>query len=247
MEQQSEQVPRVHEGLSSVDNNIATNGPDMSSMASNDSKRTDLLGGDLGVHLEINFKLLENRVCSLKQRLPLIEQSTTFLQSMLSNNISRDRSKILGSNSEATVFDTSAASSDSETLTGSSSHRGLSESTKMAHLGKELRTLLPKNCNIRIPFEAPSKAAHSTTFSKEMNAPSDSASSGSGKARFNESFLNEETLYSPGEFDHTGYLFDAQADGSHDTDLIGVWNKWRIRCRRYDTRKLIGIDRSSSL
>ena len=210
MEQQSEQGPHIHGGPSSADNSTARNGPDMPSRVSADTQRTNLLAKDLGVSLEIGFKLLENRVCSLEERLPLIEQSTTFLQSMLSSNVLKNQSNIFSTNSKTPAFDTNLGSSDSETLTGSGSQGGLSEPTKITYLEKQLRTL-PPDYNLRISLEASSNAAHSATLSKDMNAPSNPASSESGMTTLNGSLPNGGTPCLSGEFDSTDYLFAAHS------------------------------------
>jgi hypothetical protein len=173
--------------------------------------------------LRTNIQLLETRVDSIEERLPLVEQATIFLHTMLSRTLELEKKTPALSKSKTTSSRSSnePCSSTSESPPSSA---GLSGKTESADFEEQVRMMLLTG-KLRISLSDPTKQGQSGN-----------SFPGKGKQRSNNSPisplfrnppLDDCTIGWPGGDDYTQLFLDTTMNNPPgEDDLNGVCSMW---------------------
>lgn len=189
------------------------------------SKENDLIAHDATAFLKMNFQLLEIRVGSLERRLPLVERTTTSLQSLISTKHEaskkaqslRTRGMTSSQSSSCEPYSTSSANQNgSKRLFGTTENAGLQEQSH----------LLPTD-NECLPFvsSTTTRAQTDRFFEGNGKQPSRLGEDSPTSTLIDDLELEGRTLCQPVSGNSTQLCFDAGIGHSQfpkNIDLVDV-------------------------
>ena len=170
------------------------------------SRQQNLTAINVTNPFKLSIQLLENRVDSLEKRLPLVEKTTTLLQSMLSTDTVQHKSCAQDTSDKENVSDISTNVQDSETTAWLDLSREKWPWKKAATLDEQLRSVLPARRS-RLSVSNRSKTSPSSIGNSEtIGEFSTSTALGTGNSQFSGSALDIGTILPDNAYDGSEFL-----------------------------------------